>query len=60
MTQFGYPAMGEQTPARQPVTGLVAAELAGVEALVQAGAKRQHDFISWAGNELRPAPRELG
>jgi G6PDH family F420-dependent oxidoreductase len=31
MTQFGYTAMSEQTPARQMVTDLVAAELAGFD-----------------------------
>jgi G6PDH family F420-dependent oxidoreductase len=31
MTQFGYTAMGEQAPARQLVTDLVAAELAGFD-----------------------------
>jgi G6PDH family F420-dependent oxidoreductase len=31
MTQFGYTAMGEQTPAKQMVTDLVAAELAGFD-----------------------------
>lgn len=31
MTQFGYTAMGEQTPARQLITDLVAAEAAGFD-----------------------------
>jgi hypothetical protein len=29
-------------------------------ALVQVGAERRHDFTARAGNELRPALRELG
>jgi G6PDH family F420-dependent oxidoreductase len=31
MTQFGYTAMGEQTPAKQMITDLVAAEMAGFD-----------------------------
>jgi alkanesulfonate monooxygenase SsuD/methylene tetrahydromethanopterin reductase-like flavin-dependent oxidoreductase (luciferase family) len=31
MTQFGYTAMGEQTPARPLITGLVEAEAAGFD-----------------------------
>jgi hypothetical protein len=49
MTAFGYTATGEQTPARQLVTDLLAAEMAGFDC-----------SIEWAASDLIPTLRELG
>jgi hypothetical protein len=49
MTQFGYAAMGEQTPARRIPTDLVAA-----------GRARARELWRWAAQALLPALRKLG
>jgi hypothetical protein len=69
MTKFGYTAMCEQTPVRQLLGDLAAAEEVGFDFSVmsdhyfpwievQIGAEHQDSFIKWAAQELLPELRE--